>query len=177
MIVGLYTDSPTGTDSSDWLATSWNAGGLEAEIAVSGMSRKSIGSNASSPDNDNAGGGAGGADSPTGTDSSDWLATSWNAGGLEAEIAVSGMSRKSIGSNASSPDNDNAGGGAGGADCMEVEARLRRCCRISWIRYGVGSAGRTRPSPRRRHLSQLRQRVLAVLGAAPIDGVGDSLIG
>ncbi|OQP83248.1 hypothetical protein IA54_019525 [Xanthomonas phaseoli pv. syngonii LMG 9055] len=43
------------------------------------------------------------------------------------------------------------------------------------IRGGIG--GQNTPSPRRRHLSQLRQRVLAVLGAAPIDGVGDSLIG
>ncbi len=79
------------------------------------MSRKSIGSKASSPDNATAGGGAGGAGSPAGTDSSDWLATSWNAGALEAEIGVSGMSRKSIGSKASSPDNATAGGGAGGA--------------------------------------------------------------
>ncbi|QBG85594.1 hypothetical protein EYR27_19580 [Xanthomonas oryzae] len=44
------------------------------------------------------------------------------------------------------------------------------------IRGGIG--GQNTPSPQRWcHLSQLRQRVLAVLGAAPIDGVGDCLIG
>ncbi|AXM21168.1 hypothetical protein [Xanthomonas oryzae] len=44
------------------------------------------------------------------------------------------------------------------------------------IRGGIG--GQNTPSPRSWcHLSQLRQRVLAVLGAAPIDGVGDCLIG
>ncbi|MFS8430069.1 hypothetical protein EIQ28_18320 [Xanthomonas campestris pv. plantaginis] len=43
------------------------------------------------------------------------------------------------------------------------------------IRGGIG--GQNTPSPRRCHLSQLRQRVLAGLGAAPIDGIGDFLIG
>ncbi len=44
------------------------------------------------------------------------------------------------------------------------------------IRGGIG--GQNTPSPRRWcHLTQLRQRVLTVLGAAPIDGIGDFLIG
>ncbi|MBZ3923078.1 hypothetical protein Xseb_22530, partial [Xanthomonas citri pv. sesbaniae] len=43
------------------------------------------------------------------------------------------------------------------------------------IRAGIG--GQNTPSPRRCHLTQLRQRVLTVLGAAPIDGIGDLLIG
>ncbi|UDB90673.1 hypothetical protein [Xanthomonas citri] len=43
------------------------------------------------------------------------------------------------------------------------------------IRAGIG--GQNTPSPRRCHLTQLRQRVLTVLGAAPIDGIGDFLIG
>ncbi|MGV7171747.1 hypothetical protein ACWA5G_19370 [Xanthomonas axonopodis pv. ricini] len=43
------------------------------------------------------------------------------------------------------------------------------------IRGGIG--GQNTPSPRRCHLTQLRQRVLTVLGAAPIDGIGDFLIG
>ncbi|PPU83331.1 hypothetical protein XpopCFBP1817_20260 [Xanthomonas populi] len=42
------------------------------------------------------------------------------------------------------------------------------------IRRGIG--GLSGPSQRRCHLTQHRKRVLAVLGAAQIDGVGDSLI-
>ncbi|PPU80864.1 hypothetical protein XpopCFBP1817_20455 [Xanthomonas populi] len=43
------------------------------------------------------------------------------------------------------------------------------------IRRGIG--GRSGPFTRTCPLTQFRQRVLAVLGAARIDGVGDFLIG
>ncbi|QBG82960.1 hypothetical protein EYR27_03565 [Xanthomonas oryzae] len=47
---------------------------------------------------------------------------------------------------------------------------------LSSIRGGIG--GQSTLCPRRWcHLSQLRQRVLAALGAVRIDGVGDCLIG